>query len=257
MGLQTWAGLEKSADDDETIEEAIDRLIAVHEASPTSHLGEGESLQSHKSEEVIDHPAGSVLADKQTSIETIVRSSFSSLDSWVGGGSYSNPSLGVASIGIESGGVENSKLVTDLLLPYPFLDVTYDLMFQVVAQFIIDDDDFSFCFGQLNDITTNLHGIGFVFEGGELKGHAQNSTEEKETSAITIDLSLAHVYRYNLQASTGKIKFFIDGAEVGEIDVPAGAWADEYVARFQLYTTGTGIVTMNFGDLTISRALVN
>jgi len=64
MAIQNWGALQKSADDDETIEQAIDRLIAVHEGDSTAHLGDGESLQAHKNEDVIDHPAFSVLDDK-------------------------------------------------------------------------------------------------------------------------------------------------------------------------------------------------
>lgn len=64
MVVQNWGALQKSADDDETIEEAITRLIAVHEGDSTSHLGEGESLEAHKTADVIDHPASSVFDDK-------------------------------------------------------------------------------------------------------------------------------------------------------------------------------------------------
>jgi len=64
MTLVPWGNLKKSAVDDETIEQAIDRLIAVHEADETSHLGAGESLQSHKASEIIDHVAASIVEDK-------------------------------------------------------------------------------------------------------------------------------------------------------------------------------------------------
>lgn len=59
-----WGLLPKSAVDNETIEEAIARLIAVHLAAETAHLGTGESLQSHKASEIIDHIAGSIIEDK-------------------------------------------------------------------------------------------------------------------------------------------------------------------------------------------------
>lgn len=59
-----WGLLAKSMVDNETIEEAIARLIAVHEADETSHLGTGESLQSHKASEIIDHVASSIIEDK-------------------------------------------------------------------------------------------------------------------------------------------------------------------------------------------------
>ena len=64
MTIPTWGLLQKSQADNETIEEAIARLIAVHEADETSHLEVGESLQSHKASEIIDHLAESIVADK-------------------------------------------------------------------------------------------------------------------------------------------------------------------------------------------------
>ena len=64
MATLNWGMLEKSQVDPETIEEAIARLIAVHNADPTAHLGAGESLEAHKAEETIDHPASSVVMDK-------------------------------------------------------------------------------------------------------------------------------------------------------------------------------------------------
>lgn len=64
MAVSVWGLLDKSLVDDETIEEAIARLIAAHEADETSHLGVGESLQSHKASEVIDHVVDSIIEDK-------------------------------------------------------------------------------------------------------------------------------------------------------------------------------------------------
>jgi hypothetical protein len=64
MAVVNWGSLHKSQVDDETIEEAIARLIAAHEADETSHLGAGESLQSHKASDIIDHAALSIIEDK-------------------------------------------------------------------------------------------------------------------------------------------------------------------------------------------------
>jgi len=69
MSVETWEQIPKNQTNPELIEEAIARLIAVHEADPEAHTGENESLQAHRQNEIIDHPAGSVLADKMTSIE--------------------------------------------------------------------------------------------------------------------------------------------------------------------------------------------
>jgi len=64
MATINWYLLPKSQVDNETIEEAIARLIAEHEADEESHLGTGESLQSHKAAEIIDHLASSIVEDK-------------------------------------------------------------------------------------------------------------------------------------------------------------------------------------------------
>ena len=47
-GYGTWAGLNRNSNDTETIEEAIARLVAVHEGDAESHLGANESLAAHK-----------------------------------------------------------------------------------------------------------------------------------------------------------------------------------------------------------------
>lgn len=64
MVLPLWGQLERAQDDPQTIAEAIAAAIVVHEQDPTAHLGEGESLQAHKHDPIIDHPAQSVVLDK-------------------------------------------------------------------------------------------------------------------------------------------------------------------------------------------------
>lgn len=64
MATPNWGTLQKSSVDAEVIEDAVGRLIGAHEADPTAHLGAGESLQAHKNDSVIDHPADSVVEDK-------------------------------------------------------------------------------------------------------------------------------------------------------------------------------------------------
>ena len=64
MGLFTWGSLPKAQDDEKTIDEAIASAIQAHEQDPTSHMGVGESIDEHRKNEVVDHPAYSVLDDK-------------------------------------------------------------------------------------------------------------------------------------------------------------------------------------------------
>jgi hypothetical protein len=65
MALPLWGLLEKAQDDTETIAQAIAAAIVAHEEDPTAHLGDGESLSVHKHDTTLDHPAQSVVADKE------------------------------------------------------------------------------------------------------------------------------------------------------------------------------------------------
>lgn len=82
MNQFIWGDLQKSLDDNETIEQAIARVVAEHEADPAAHQGEGESLQNHKNNEIIDHPAGSVKIDKFSVFQSDYNSQFSDFDNW-------------------------------------------------------------------------------------------------------------------------------------------------------------------------------
>lgn len=62
--LTPWGSLPKDQENPQLISEAISEAIIAHEQDPTAHLGAGESLEQHKTNEVIDHPALSVVADK-------------------------------------------------------------------------------------------------------------------------------------------------------------------------------------------------
>jgi len=64
MAEPNWGLLEKSQVDDETIEEAIDRLIDAHLADINAHIESGQSLYAHKSASTVDHPADSIVTDK-------------------------------------------------------------------------------------------------------------------------------------------------------------------------------------------------
>jgi len=64
MANPVWGLLQKSLTDSTTIETRVDEKIAEHEADEDSHLGVGESLQSHKAAVIIDHLAESIITDK-------------------------------------------------------------------------------------------------------------------------------------------------------------------------------------------------
>jgi hypothetical protein len=88
----SWFQMPKSQIDPEKLEEAIARLVLEHCEDEEAHLGVGQSLQSHKAAEIIDHLAASIIADKIKDKEIgllkfgfdreWVQPNFESLDSW-------------------------------------------------------------------------------------------------------------------------------------------------------------------------------
>src|SRR3972149_7189350 len=62
--LPLWGSMQKAQDDAETSEQAIARLVGVHNDATDAHLGSTRSLEAHKAEDVIDHPVASVVPDK-------------------------------------------------------------------------------------------------------------------------------------------------------------------------------------------------
>ena len=101
MSEVTWGLLAKSLEDPETIEEAIDRIVAAHNDDESAHLEAGQSLQSHKASEIIDHAVASIVADKISGTEGLIFHSFESLDNYQksGAGIYN-------SIGFHPGGCD-------------------------------------------------------------------------------------------------------------------------------------------------------
>lgn len=59
-----WENIPKSQADDETITEAVAAAIAAHEADSEAHLGALASLEQHRTNEILDALAGSVVNDK-------------------------------------------------------------------------------------------------------------------------------------------------------------------------------------------------
>lgn len=117
MPAETWENIPKNQIDDETIEEAIIRLIDAHNADETAHLGVGQSLQSHKASEIIDHAALSIISDKIKNYSVFpdhlafdritIRPTLETLDGWIQQGAGTS-SLDLGVVTLFSGNTLNS-----------------------------------------------------------------------------------------------------------------------------------------------------
>ena len=94
---EVWGALSKAQDNQQTIDEAIAEAIANHESDSSAHLGVGESLEAHKTSEVIDHLANSIVEDKVSNNffnKGILNFNWPSLDNFNTGGTMIDCYLG-------------------------------------------------------------------------------------------------------------------------------------------------------------------
>lgn len=59
-----WGAMNRALNDATTIDQAIAEAVAAHNDEPEAHLDEAQSLETHRGNDVIDHPAESVVNDK-------------------------------------------------------------------------------------------------------------------------------------------------------------------------------------------------
>ena len=135
MADPVWGLLQKAQDDPETIEEAIVRLITAHEADAGAHTGAGESLETHKAQDIIDHKAGSVLADKDTMTEFVIKDDLKSLTGWQQTGDITSADWPGVALYVEWGVTTQSDMFVQSTVPSSFFNTNFDMMFQVTAKF--------------------------------------------------------------------------------------------------------------------------
>ena len=223
MGLQNWGGLQKSATDDETIEEAINRLIAVHLADESAHLGASESLQTHKSASVIDHPADSVVTDKVpdysvlkeklTTNKDFVSCNFESIDFWSHYGTGSvNSNFGAVSIMTTSTAnnlnefqANGDPFFIDFYAKNPVFE-------EIVRLYDTTSQIAYFGIGQQPSYS-NAYFVGFKVSNGTLYACWKKNGSEYTTQIDGITLTNFHTYRA-VMTSGVDIKFYIDDVHV-------------------------------------------
>ena len=222
MADPVWGQLAKAQDDDETIEEAIVRLIGTHESDSGAHTGSGESLETHKTQEAVDHPAGSILADKDTMTEFVIKDDLKSLDGWSKVGDITNNDWPGVALYVEYGATNESSMYVQSTVPSSFFNTGFDMMFQVVAKFDLSNDKYEAWLGMAIDDILPSDGFGFIFEDGETKAVFAIGSTRVFSSAITNDETKEHVYRCQFETLTGNAYFYIDGTLVATLSKPTG-----------------------------------
>ena len=225
MPLPTWGDLAKSSEDPQKINAAVDAAIESHNDDPDSHIGAGQSLQSHKAAEIIDHVAHSIVNDKilygevtqdklsATHLQAYI--AFESLDGW----NYKTGGVTPAVLGavIQTGDTINTERYLSSE-PYGMDDMfsaEKEIFFQTSVCFSADDDQLAyFVAGSLAFDDTD-QSFGFKIADGQVYAVViiSENEERHEHSALLsgVDILVPHVYKAYWDTLTSEIYFYIDG----------------------------------------------
>lgn len=221
MTLPLWGLLQKAQDNTQTIDEAIAAAIAAHEADPEAHLGEGESLQMHKTEEVIDHPPGSLLPDKISFSDLMFETTFESLGGFTVSAGVANTSWPGATFEIFDGGGDLRTLRANMLgiIDSGFIEYNY----QADSYFYVDSaDDNEIIHIGLTDSANSTRYLGFKIEDGQIYGYARWSGTVNYTSSLYSIAGAELVFvRVYYDYAGGVVYFYVNGTQVGTLQPSA------------------------------------
>lgn len=254
MALPLWGELEKELDDPETIEEAIGRLIAAHEQDPEAHLGEGESLEEHKSETVIDHPPGSLLPDKWSYGDYDFETSFESLDGFDIVGNLTNSSWPGILADIFDGGGDVASLKINLLGVLIPTTLTVDYLCDVYFYVDSSDDLEVIDIGVSNNAMTTRY-LGFRVSGGNLYGVARWSGSEQLTANLgDVSDGTIKFVRVYYDSGANILYFYLNGEQVATME-PAAALQIDNVWSIRGVDNGAESTVLRVYKTYISRGV--
>ena len=222
MADPVWGQLHKAQDDEETIEEAIVRLIAVHEADSGAHTGSGESLETHKTQEVVDHPADSIVPDKFSQKENVLQTLFETLDPWSTQGTIGN-GLGVMQITVFGDGAAD-KYSYNEDLGFTQDDTDYTILNNLwQVDFNYSDNlnvaDFIFGLGVTDSFTPSNLCLCFKIVNGVLSSGYGNDSTVSWVSHGAISESERHTVRIQTEKTEQEAYFYLDDVLIRTVDL--------------------------------------
>lgn len=216
MALPVWGLLEKSQVDSEKIEPAINRLIGEHNDNEESHLEAGQSLQSHKAAEIIDHLASSIVADKikdfnveQQKIsqnKREIKTSFESLDGWESYGD-GGVDMWLGTMRVRTSSVLNSY--HHIYVPSEYFPIEFGINSPVFETVLV----FSYSTSQVSYFGTGVPDemfMGFKVLNATLYACRVVGAVEFLIQIPDVNITVRHSYRCSLKSGEF-IKFYVDG----------------------------------------------
>jgi hypothetical protein len=247
MAVLTWGDLLKSQVEAQTILQAIAELIAEHNNDEEAHLAAGQSLQSHKASEIIDHLALSIVQDKiqqfqitpekQALVNSMYNTNFADLALWTQAGSGHYIANSLSGLQIEADGSNDSyALVHSGTIWGGALNSGNGSVMQLCAQSEFDYFNYQafYGFGPYNGKR-----VGFKIINDVIYAFSRQA-DATETGVEISDLVATdfHVYKVHLTSAT-TADLYIDNILVHQFS--AQDWDDIYMfATMYLLNDNTG-----------------
>lgn len=240
--LENWGLMTKAQDDSTTIDQAIAAAILAHETDPESHMGVDESIENHRINETVDHPAGSVLADKWTMSQFDFTTTFDNLDTFFMQGTYENFWPGVLLSTDGTGTVKKSSIIADLESSGFDFDTSKDMLFQFIFNADGDSDSLLAHFLGVSYADQYMRGMGLECIGETARFYTAKAdgTSPNYLSFPTFAFGVPYIIRMHNDPIDGVVKVYINGELLGTLAWPE-QWSGGLCYKTYLYdTTGYG-----------------
>jgi len=252
MSQFIWGDLQKSLDDDETIEQAIARVVAEHEADPAAHQGEGESLQNHKANEILDHPMGSVKNDKNSSYSFLYNLLFTDFADWQKSAGFSR-SYGGDVVFQSGSGTGNFNLTKEFNYHFTYINSSVSFYFSLDTVLIAYDwnDNCYISFGLGYPAYNDNAFVGFEVKGNKLFTvcYKQNGSRySKEILGVNpLDESLKNYY-FVYDATLKELSFFISNnlVDVVSYELQDLSFDFDLLYRVNIRLNGVSVASQEF-----------
>lgn len=235
-----WGMLPKAQDDPTTIDEAIAAAIAAHDDDPTAHLDVGQSLETHRANDMIDHPAGSVPFDKVSKEELYHYDNFLSPTSVYdpnGDVAAANAVLSVSVFHVVSG-------EGDATIPIPLFQNATFPMKEIVAQFDASFDYSATIATSLLLIGSDDDGFGLKVATNTLKAFFRHNGTDTLSASLTYTPGQFKTFRFHLVPADSKVYVYMDGVQVASISTASSSSPD--LSRGAYIQVNAGGTTYSF-----------
>jgi len=258
MSTETWGQMNKSQTDATLIEERITQMISEHNDDPTAHMADAQSIGQHRINSVIDHPLGSVLADKKTQTELFLQTQFenSAVFGKTGTPTFLFPGFSLQPTATGSTHYQNVYIDgnSSALGLYFNRDITF--------QFSLNADTYNggrfkascgYNYGSMSE-----SGMGFEIINSVAKFYVSKEDFSSKTylSWPTYEDVTDYIIRLQYVASTGLVSVYINGELLGTLTFPDTSAGDALVIEFFFYAqTELGHVC-SVHDMTFAQTIV-